>query len=418
LNGALLHDPPDRTLLAAAAVQGLVMAGALGAAAAAAPWPLRLALAAAHAFGVCWASNTVSHLHLHRPLFRAPAANAALSLMLTLTCGVPQRLWRRRHLAHHGLPGPEGALWPELLALLSLLGVLAVARPGALLAFWLPATGAGLALCALSGWAEHRGQSPGVDHRHPLYNRLWFNDGFHAAHHRHPELHWTALPAAALPADDSSRWPPLLRWMEPLCRGGNTLQAAALDALERAALAHPAVQRLLLRSHRPALAALVGALPAPPRRVVIVGGGLFPRSALLLAELLPAARILIVDASGASLRAAARFLPAALRPRVQLVAAHFDPAVFVPCDLLVIPLAFRGDRARLYRAPPAAAVLVHDWLWRGHGQASAIIPLLAKRLHLVRAITFPTPANTGNLRTACCRPSSSSAFARATTTLS
>ena len=34
-------------------------------------------------------------------------------------------------------------------------------------------------------------------------------------------------------------------------------------------------------------------------------------------------------------------------------------------DLVVIPLAFVGDRESvLYRAPPAPRVLVHDWIWR------------------------------------------------------
>ena len=52
-------------------------------------------------------------------------------------------------------------------------------------------------------------------------------------------------------------------------------------------------------------------------------------------------------------------------------------------DLLVVPLAFIGDRSVIYRRPPAPAVLVHDWLWRRRGTSVIVSLLLLKRLNLV-----------------------------------
>ncbi|HEY2951272.1 MAG TPA: hypothetical protein VGK40_01745, partial [Verrucomicrobiae bacterium] len=52
-------------------------------------------------------------------------------------------------------------------------------------------------------------------------------------------------------------------------------------------------------------------------------------------------------------------------------------------DLLVIPLAFAGDRAAVYRNPPAPYVLVHDWLWRWRAGGTVISLPLLKCLNLV-----------------------------------
>jgi hypothetical protein len=66
--------------------------------------------------------------------------------------------------------------------------------------------------------------------------------------------------------------------------------------------------------------------------------------------------------------------------------------------LVVIPLAFVGDREAFYRRPPASAIIVHEWIWRrppphptlsplggeGRVRGSAIVSwFLLKRLNLV-----------------------------------
>src|ERR1051325_3224356 len=53
------------------------------------------------AFGTWWVANTSAHNFIHRPFFAHAAANRAYSLVLTLAIGVPQTIWRNRHLAHH-----------------------------------------------------------------------------------------------------------------------------------------------------------------------------------------------------------------------------------------------------------------------------------------------------------------------------
>ena len=69
---------------------------------------------------------------------------------------------------------------------------------------------------------------------------------------------------------------------------------------------------------------------------------------------------------------------------VGFVHGWYDPARHGGFDLVVIPLAYVGDRAALYRRPPAPAVLVHDWLWRRRGESRVVSLLLLKRLNLVK----------------------------------
>ena len=109
------------------------------------------------------------------------------------------------------------------------------------------------------------------------------------------------------------------------------------------------------------------------------GGGLFPRTALALGRLLPDATLTIVDAQPANLETARGFVDGvALRHQM------FDAATADGADLVVIPLSFIGDRAQVYRHPPAPAVLVHDWIWRARGDSVTVSWMLLKRLNLVR----------------------------------
>ena len=119
----------------------------------------------------------------------------------------------------------------------------------------------------------------------------------------------------------------------------------------------------------------------------MIGGALFPRTALVLGPLLPEARFTIVDRAAAHVEGARRQIAdAGLAPRVHFEVGSFDAARPGACDLLVLPLAFRGDRAVFYRRPPAPLVAVHDWGWRAPGAArSARVSLLPKRINLVIA---------------------------------
>src|SRR5579864_3336216 len=53
------------------------------------------------AIGVWWNSNTIAHNFIHRPFFRSSGMNRLFSAALSVLLGIPQTLWRDRHLAHH-----------------------------------------------------------------------------------------------------------------------------------------------------------------------------------------------------------------------------------------------------------------------------------------------------------------------------
>jgi hypothetical protein len=337
---------------------------------------LTMPTAPAIALGVWWNSNTISHNFIHRPFFRRRSANALFAAYESVLLGIPQTLWRDRHLAHHAGVHRRTRISTELAVqttlVLSLWLAIASRAPTFFLSVYVPGYVAGLMLCAMHGYYEHaRG---GTSHYGKWYNRLCFNDGYHAEHHARPNVHWTQLPSHRAPAAHVSAWPAPLRWIEGF----------SLEALERLVLRSRVLQWFVLRVHARALRPLVAALP-PVARVVIVGGGLFPRTTLILRELLPAARITIVDADRANLDRARRLLGSASSD-IDFIHAHYEEGEgdAAACDLLVIPLSFDGNRAAIYARPPAPAVVVHDWIWRKRGVSRLVSIALLKRINLVR----------------------------------
>lgn len=358
-----------------------------------------LAFALLFGVGVCWSSNTVSHNHLHQPLFRTKALNVALSWLLTLTLGVPQALWRARHFWHHaGEPAQSRprtmsrGVAVEAAAIAMLWALLLAYLPRVFLAAYLPGYVLGLLLCQMQGKMEHaRTCSPtrGVSYYGRLYNWLWFNDGHHAEHHRFPSEHWTRLPTRT---DEcvvaESGWPPLLRWLERPQSAPGAVQAGALGLLERVALHSSLTQRYLVWAHERAFRRLLSAREYENCRVVIIGGGLFPRTALVLRRILPCAELTIVDHSQESLRIAREFLA---QQKLALGNLRFEHAAFGPQlasrhDVVVAPLAYVGDRRALRKASAGRLLFVHEWLWRRSSSHSTVISwLLLKRLSVLAA---------------------------------
>ncbi len=355
----LEHSRWDGVLVALAAVHGAALALF--------PAPAVIGL------GIWWSSNTVSHHFIHKPFFGLRWLNVLFSLYLSLLLGIPQTFWRGRHLAHHAerpfRPRHCGLLAAETLLVAGLWAALLLLDPGFFLLVYVPGYLAGLGLCAIHGHYEHaRGTT---SHYGKVYNILFFNDGYHVEHHRSPAVHWTALPRRSRRASRTSRWPPVLRWCELM----------PLEVLERLVLEWKFLQGLVIERHEKAFRALLPRI-GQVRRVAIVGGGLFPRTALILRRLLPGARLVVIDSRAENLRRARPLLESG----VKLVHGFFDPARRHPFDLVVVPLAFMGSRQALYQGRAAPAVLVHDWMWRRKGVAGALVsPLLLKRLNLVRS---------------------------------
>src|SRR4029453_3425891 len=239
------------------------------------------------ALGLWWTANTVAHNFIHTPFFRARSLNRVYSLYLSALMGFPQELWRERHLRHHRGDDRRVQVTPnaivETIVVLSFWLLLALTLPRFFASVYFPASLAALSLCFLQGHFEHAGGT--TSHYGWLYNRLFFNDGYHVEHHRHPGAHWTRLPFSADPHPHRSRWPPVLRWLDGI----------SLEALERVALRSTVLQRYLIASHERAFRRLLPRVPQA-HRITIVGGGLFPRTALILRRLLPGATLSIVDA--------------------------------------------------------------------------------------------------------------------------
>jgi hypothetical protein len=324
------------------------------------------------ALGLWWNSNTVSHYALHRPVFRCRPLNLMFSLYLSLLLGVPQCYWRGRHLAHHaGVPhrlrwGPQ--LVVQTAGVVLLWGSLAFCAPAWFLTAYVPGYALGLALCWVHGHYEHvRGT---VSHHGWVYNWLFLNDGYHVEHHAHPGEHWTRLPLHVDPTIPASRWPAVLRWLDN----------CSLDGLERLVLRSRWLQQFVCSKHERAFRRLLPHL-TDVRRVAIVGGGLFPRTLRVLQKLLPGASFTLIDCSRENLDVASPFLAG----DVEIRHAWYAREAVADFDLVVFPLAFRGDREGLYARPPARIVVIHDWLWRCRGCGTVVSLLLLKRLNLVMA---------------------------------
>lgn len=153
---------------------------------------------------------------------------------------------------------------------------------------------------------------------------------------------------------------------------------SVLEALERLVLRSGWLQSFMLTTHEQALRKLLPKLPAV-RSVAVVGGGMYPRTALILRKLMPHARIRIIDASSEHLATARTFL----NDGVEFEHTLYCAARQSESDLLVIPLSFNGERDAIYQDPPAPAVLVHDWIWSRRGHSAIVTVLLLKRLNLI-----------------------------------
>ena len=262
-------------------------------------------------------------------------------------------------------------MFPEIAALAILWLVLIGVQPRFFFLVYLPGILLGLGLCQLHGYFEHaRGT---VSHHGGLYNALFFNDGYHVEHHLHPREHWRRLRLHRPDVIATSRWPSVLRWVE----------RCSLDSLECLVLRSRLLQCFVLNRHERAFRRLLHHIPRV-RHVGIVGGGLFPRTALVLRRLLPAARFTVIDANPRHLDLARKFLP----DDVSFVQDFFEVdgncSLAAGMDLVIIPLAFRGDRRSIYQRPPAPSVLVQDWLWRRQPVTAIVSIALLKRMNLVR----------------------------------
>jgi fatty acid desaturase len=356
----LRHSHWDALLVLLALLHGILLSR----------WPSILLIA----FGFLWNSNTIAHYFIHLPFFKQPFWNRCFSAYQTLLLGVPQRLWRDRHLAHHADVRWRFKWSRQLIyeagLVLTLWAFLLVIAPKFFLTVYVPGYALGLCLCFLQGHFEHaRGTT---SHYSRIYNSLFLNDGYHIEHHAHPSAHWLNLHKRRAERARSSRWPAALRWIESI----------NLETLEFFVLRSKVLQRFVLNRHQIAFQSLLKRDDQPGlKSVAIVGGGLFPRTALVLRKLLPQCALTVIEENPEHIAIARRWL----NEGVEYVAAHYDGAFARRFDAIVIPLAFRGNREELCAKKAAKTLFVHDWIWRRRKKSRVISWLLLKRLNRVDA---------------------------------
>ena len=308
----------DALVLGAALVQAALLAAALALAATAVPGPgARVALAVGLALAMNWGSNTVSHIHLHAPLFRGEAANGAFSLFLSVLLAVPQSWWKLRHLAHHELPDARD-------------------EP--------PGPGAARARRRRARRAARRRRGARRGRAARLRDRLRARDAARLralrepgaagapAQRRRRRRARAALQPAVVQRRLPRRPPPRARGPLDDPAGARRRRATSSAPCRRSSAGSnssprsptaPPPRRSTRSSARrwgsPSSAATCSPRTRAPgrallrdapdiREVTIIGGGLFPRTALVLARLLPDARLTIVDAVPAHLEHARAFL--------------------------------------------------------------------------------------------------------------
>lgn len=200
---------------------------------------------------ISWNINGISHNFLHNPYFKSRFLNKCFSLLESVTIGFSQTFYdtvhRRHHMGNSDRPDEHG----EVIDWLSIyrhghdgnaenifsyvflsyfrddpkaiyreikrrnpfeakFGVFEIAcfialYVGGFFLNWkfmlcyLPFYYFGHCLSYLNGYFLHYGGNPdvplawGVSSYEWLYNKLWFNNGYHAEHHYRPRLHWTKM---------------------------------------------------------------------------------------------------------------------------------------------------------------------------------------------------------------------------------
>src|SRR6266511_974240 len=198
--GVLRHSPWDALFIALALAHGLAL--------------IEFPSIPLIAIGFWWNANTIAHNFIHLPYFRSRKGNALFAAWESLLLGIPQRLWRERHLAHHA--GRQwhwrwsGQLAWESFLVLALWGVLLALAPKFFLTVYLPGWLLGLGLCQLQGFFEHEHGT--TSHYGRLYNLLFFNDGFHVEQHAPPPA-----PAAGRPCCAGSSISASMAWNNWCC---------------------------------------------------------------------------------------------------------------------------------------------------------------------------------------------------------
>ena len=305
------------------------------------PFPSRPLIA----LGLWWNANTVSHNFVHLPFFRSPVLNRGYSIYLTLLLAIPHSLWRERHLRHHsGRDARDSMDLGDTRR--GGVGCRVMGRDGV--------GGCGVLRNSLSARVPHRAW--------PLLTFTVTSNmstGRPVTTAGSTTFFFSTTAITSSTTCDRARtgrgFRVISALMRPVAAGRRSFAGSISSASNRSSglvLRSSRLQRYVIASHERAFRALLPKLP-DVRRVTIVGGGLFPRTALVLRRVMPAAPLTIVDASARNIEIARTFLDETIEFRH----CTYQPDPAFPSNeldeghLVVIPLAFMGDRERIYREP-------------------------------------------------------------------
>lgn len=194
----------------------------------------------------------IAHNFIHLPFFKASFLNRLFSILNTIGLGVPQSVYRLHHLNHHRFNNrPDGDMSStyrfgkngkeENIFTYSLLGILRTDLSGLykkasqdtrlplletlslfgfmilmacinwelFLFYLLPSYLGGQFFALWENYCEHHHANPDDRQRdsvscyNPIYNFVWFNNGYHQEHHFSAQIHWTKIPEVKnrLPSD-------------------------------------------------------------------------------------------------------------------------------------------------------------------------------------------------------------------------
>jgi fatty acid desaturase len=218
------------------------------------PLPGALACGVAMIFLICTNYQCVAHNFLHNPFFVSRRLNTLFALVNSIPLGMSQTLYTFHHFNHHrfsndyrdpetgrtrdrsstfahsrapqteeplasyalvGVPRTDLVspyreakaknrhrhVLLEAAAVLAFVGVMAWINWQYVLVFVFPVWFFGQAAALAENYFEHHKARPGharansVSCYNPLYNLIWFNNGYHQEHHCRPAVHWTEIPA-------------------------------------------------------------------------------------------------------------------------------------------------------------------------------------------------------------------------------
>ena len=154
-----------------------------------------------------------------------------------------------------------------------------------------------------------------------------------------------------------------------------TLLCSFLDVVERIIMNIPFLRDWILYTHESAIRQLFSSEEQAPQRIVVIGGGIFPRTAIIMKKLFPESQIIIQDMNEGSLKLAENYLRKTNNEgNIYYFNSMYDGTVhgtkngsaYGNCSgsiygtIMVFPLAFRG--MSINSKSPYKTVK-HCWIW-------------------------------------------------------